>query len=100
MPSLVDWLNYITGWNYDVESLLKTGTRIFTAKRVYNNRLGISRKDDVLPPRLTNFARDAGGSKDRLPPHGRLLNEYYQLRNWTEFGEPKPEAIRELGIEF
>jgi aldehyde:ferredoxin oxidoreductase len=99
VPSLVDWLNCITGWNYDVESLLKTGTRIFTAKRVYNNRLGISRKDDVLPPRLTNFARDAGGSKDRIPPQGQLLSDYYRLRQWNEFGEPSQELLQELGID-
>jgi aldehyde:ferredoxin oxidoreductase len=100
VPSLVHWLNCITGWDFDGASLLKAGTRIFTVKRLYNNRLGISRKDDVLPPRLTQFARDAGGSKDRLPPQGQLLNDYYQLRKWTEFGEPKPEALRELGIDF
>jgi hypothetical protein len=36
----------------------------FTIKRIYNNRLGISRKDDVLAPRITNFPPDDGRSKD------------------------------------
>jgi aldehyde:ferredoxin oxidoreductase len=100
VPSLVEWLNCITGWDYDVHSLLKTGSRIFTLKRLYNNRLGISRKDDALPPRLTNVARDAGGSMNRIPPQGQLLNDYYRLRKWTEFGEPSPELLRELEIDF
>jgi aldehyde:ferredoxin oxidoreductase len=94
----VKWLNCITGWDYDVDALLKTGSRIFNLKRLYNNRLGISRKDDALPPRLTNFARNAGGSKDRIPPQGQLLSDYYQLRRWNEFGEPRPELLQELGI--
>ena len=72
----------------------------FTVKRVYNNRLGISRKDDVLPPRITNFPRDDGGSKGRIPPQGQLLNDYYNLRNWTEFGEPTAEALKKLGIDI
>lgn len=98
VPSLVKWLNCITGWDYDGDALLKTGSRIFNLKRLYNNRLGISRKDDVLPPRLTNFARDAGGSKDRIPPQGQLLSDYYRLRRWNEFGEPLPELLQDLGI--
>ncbi|UCF83448.1 MAG: aldehyde ferredoxin oxidoreductase family protein [Desulfobacteraceae bacterium] len=100
VPSLAHWLNCITGWKFDVASLLKAGTRIFTVKRLYNNRLGISRKDDALPPRLTNFSRDTGGSKDRIPPQGQLLNDYYRLRKWNEFGEPSPELLRELEIDF
>ncbi|UCE54325.1 MAG: aldehyde ferredoxin oxidoreductase family protein [Desulfobacterales bacterium] len=99
VPSLVHWLNCITGWDYDVDSLLKTGTRIFTLKRLYNNRLGIGRKDDTLPPRLTDFPRDSGGSKDRIPPLGKLLNDYYKLRKWNELGKPTAEALKELGIE-
>ena len=92
------WLNCITGWDDDVASLLKTSNPIFNLKRLYDNRLGISRKDDALPPRLTNFARDAGGSRGRIPPQGQLLNDYYQLRRWNEFGEPRPDLLQELGI--
>jgi aldehyde:ferredoxin oxidoreductase len=100
VPSLVHWLNCITGWDFDAASLLKVGTRAFNVKRLYNNRLGITRKDDALPLRLTNFARDAGASKDKIPPQGQLLNDYYRLRKWNEFGEPSPELLHELEIEI
>jgi aldehyde:ferredoxin oxidoreductase len=99
VPALAHWVNCITGWDFDVDSLLKAGARAFTVKRLYNNRLGISRKDDILPPRIANFPRDDGGSKDRIPPQGQLLNDYYTLRKWTEFGEPSAESLKELGIE-
>ena len=99
VPALAHWVNCVTGWDFDVDSLLKAGARAFTVKRLYNNRLGISRKDDQLPPRIANFPRDDGGSKDRIPPQGQLLNDYYALRNWTEFGEPSADSLKELGIE-
>jgi aldehyde:ferredoxin oxidoreductase len=100
VPSLTHWLNCITGWDFDGASLLKTGARIFNAKRIYNNHLGISRKDDTLPPRIANSARDSGGSKGRIPPQGKLLSDYYRLRKWTEFGQPSPELLKELEIDF
>ena len=99
VPALAHWLNCITGWDFDVDSLLRVGTRAFTVKRLYNNRLGITRKDDMLPPRIANSPRDDGGSKDKIPPQGQLLNDYYKLRKWTEFGEPTAEVLKELGID-
>jgi aldehyde:ferredoxin oxidoreductase len=98
VPILAHWLNCITGWDFDVDSLLKAGVRIFTVKRLYNNRLGITRKDDILPLRISNFPRDGGGAKDVIPPQAKLLHDYYQLRKWTEFGKPTEEALRELDI--
>jgi aldehyde:ferredoxin oxidoreductase len=98
VPTLAHWLTCITGWAFDIESLLKAGARAFTVKRLYNNRLGISRKDDILPLRISNFPRDDGGAKDVIPPQARLLNDYYHLRKWTEFGRPTQEALRELEI--
>ncbi len=100
VPALAHWLNCITGWEFDVDSLLKVGARAFTVKRLYNNRLGITRKDDVLPPRIARSAREDGGAKGWIPPQERLLNDYYRLRKWTEFGAPTPEALKELGIDI
>jgi aldehyde:ferredoxin oxidoreductase len=98
--SITHWLNCITGWDFDLPALLKVGARTFTLKRVYNNRLGISRKDDVLPLRISNFPRDEGGAKGVIPPQAKLLNDFYQLRKWTEFGKPTDEALKELGIQI
>jgi aldehyde:ferredoxin oxidoreductase len=39
-----------------------------------------------------------GGGTNFLPPVNSLLNEYYRLRGWDEFGIPTPEKRRELGI--
>ncbi len=99
VPALAHWLNYITGWEFDVDTLLKVGARAFTVKRLYNNRLGITRKDDVLPPRIAGSPREDGGAKGWIPPQEQLLNDYYRLRKWTEFGAPSAEALKDLGID-
>jgi aldehyde:ferredoxin oxidoreductase len=80
----------------DREEFFRTGERIFNIKRLYNNRLGISRKDDTLPLRMLRKVR--GGGTSHLPPMQEMLHEYYQYRGWDEFGWPTPEKIAELGL--
>lgn len=88
-PELLNtWTNYATGWQNSMEDLMKAGGRIFNLKRLYNVKLGISRKDDTLPKRLLN-AQKEGGAAGSLPYLERLLNEYYQIRGWTDEGIPK-----------
>jgi len=77
---------------------LETGERIFNLKRIINNRLGISRKDDDLPQRLKNFARPTGGSKGKLPDMEIILNDYYALRGWDEQGQPNQETLTRLEL--
>jgi aldehyde:ferredoxin oxidoreductase len=46
MPQL---LKAVTGIDFDDEKLMAIGDRIFTMKRAYITKIGISRKDDTLP---------------------------------------------------
>jgi aldehyde:ferredoxin oxidoreductase len=93
------WLELVTGWPSDMEDILTVGERLFTLKRLYNVRLGISRKDDVLPPRLFAWAQPDGAAEGVLPDLGNMLYRYYKLRGWTEEGIPSPEKVAELGLE-
>ena len=95
---LLSWLNYVTGWDMDLDEFMRTGERIFNLKRVYNVRCGISRKDDTLPPRILTHRRKTGGASQNLPPFGRMLSEYYEFRGWSEEGIPKKEKLYQLGI--
>ena len=95
---LSDLINAATGWDITDEELLETGERIFNLKRIINNRLGVSRKDDDLPLRLKTFARPSGGSKGKLPDMDIVLNDYYALRGWTEQGQPNQETITRLEL--
>ncbi len=96
---MANWLKYTTGWDMSVDEFLQTGKRIFTLKRLYNVRCGISRKDDILPPRILTLAAKDGGRKGKLPPLNIMLSEFYEHQGWDEFGIPLPEIITALGLE-
>lgn len=96
---LVEFLNLITGWDIDLKEFLRLGERMFNLKRLYNVRGGISRKDDSLPPRLLTHTRGEGGAASNLPHLGRMLNEYYKLRGWSEDGIPLRGKLEDLGLK-
>jgi aldehyde:ferredoxin oxidoreductase len=72
---------------------------VFNLKRRHNTRLGVSRKDDFLPPRFLTLKRTGAGLTNQLPPLGELLSDYYAHRRWTEDGIPSPEKLAELGLD-
>jgi aldehyde:ferredoxin oxidoreductase len=98
-PSILcRWLNAVTGWDFETEQLEKCGERIFNLKRLYNNHLGISRKDDTLPGRFLTLKRGEGGSPGSLPALNVMLSDYYDLRNWNELGIPLQAKLEELNL--
>jgi len=98
-PQLVaDWVNLALGWDWAVEDVLFAGERLFNLKRLINVRWGVSRKDDMLPPRLFAHARPTGKAKGNLPHLGKMLDEYYALRGWSEDGIPTTQKLNELGL--
>ena len=96
---VVLWTKYITGWDMSVEEFLLASERLHTLKRIFNVRLGISAKDDVLPPRLGEYAKPDGRAAGQLPDMKRLLPEYYELRGWDADGIPTAELIDRLGLK-
>ncbi len=96
--ALAEWLNYCTGWKVKPDELMRTGERIFTAKRLVNVACGLARKDDYLPKRLLSVPqRDDIGPVD---PAGmeRMLSEYYRLRGWDANGVPTKARVKALDL--
>ncbi len=91
------FLNCITGWNFTNEQWIECGERIFNIKRLFNNREGITRKDDTIPARILTSPRQ-GGSGDYVPDLGYQLRDYYRARGWDEWGIPTPETLQRLGL--
>jgi aldehyde:ferredoxin oxidoreductase len=98
ISDIVKWYELVTGKEMTVDDFIKAGERIFNLKRLYNGRLGISRKDDFLPHRFLTFKRVGKGLTSNLPPFGQMLSEYYEYRGWSEEGIPTPEKLKELGL--
>lgn len=95
---IAQWIEAVTGWEITGEDLMFIGERLHNLKRMYNVRLGISRKDDKLPPRLISHDRKTGSAAGILPHMGKLLNEYYSIRGWNEEGIPTEERLQKLGL--
>lgn len=95
----VDFLNLITGWGIDVAGYMKIGERLTNMKRMYNVKLGASRKDDMLPLRFQTLERKGEELNNQLPPIGKLLSDYYEHRKWSEEGIPLAEKLKELELD-
>jgi aldehyde:ferredoxin oxidoreductase len=96
--TMAEWANAVIGRDWTVDEWLRTGERICNLRRVINARLGASRADDTLPPRILFHRRGDGGAPDMLPPFGPMLADYYAARGWTEFGLPTPEKLQSLDL--
>jgi aldehyde:ferredoxin oxidoreductase len=95
-----DLLNAATGRQETLDSLLHIGERIWSLKRAYNNRLGLTRADDTLPMLLL-LPLSEGGTQGHVPDLELMLKEYYQARDWDwATGKPTRETLERLGLGF
>jgi len=94
----VEWYNKISGRTLSVEEFLACGDRIFTLKRMINNARGVTRKDDMLPPRMRTLKKVAENFSFDVPPITQMLSDYYEVRGWTEEGRPGKQTIGALGL--
>ncbi len=93
-------LNHITGWDTDYEELMRVGERVFNAQRMLNYRLKRwDRKEDRFADKRAYEQAKRGIWKGQEIPWERLLNEYYQLRGWSDRGLPTIEKLKELQVE-
>lgn len=92
------WIHQVTGIPYSKADLMKAGERNFNLKRLFNGKIGITRKDDALPPRLGVHDKESGAAKGSIPYMGKILWDYYRIRGWTPEGIPGKEKLRELGL--
>jgi len=93
----------ITGWETNVWELMKAGERSVTMARAFNMREGITRKDDVLPPRMR--VPHVSGTVNEKPVDPEVLDEavtlFYGLMGWDpETGEPTQAKLHELDIAW
>jgi len=92
-------LTYSIGQEYAIEDLGLLGERIFNLKRILNNKLGVSRKDDYLPKIVLTPLKE-GGTEGRVPNIGKMLQKYYEIRKWDyESGKPTEEKLKQLGLD-
>jgi aldehyde:ferredoxin oxidoreductase len=97
---LADLYSAATGWKTEVEDLMTMGERIWMLQRIFNIRMGATRKDDTLPERFLSETLPDGPTKGQVVQLEPMLKEYYDLRGLDGDGRPKREKLEELGLDF
>ncbi|MFX1606673.1 MAG: aldehyde ferredoxin oxidoreductase family protein [Promethearchaeota archaeon] len=93
LTGMSDWGN--------MKFVRKVGERISHLRRAYNHRLGVTRKEETLPPRLLEEPMPTGPAKGGLPDLDIMLDEYYEYRGCDrETGYPKESKLKELDLDF
>ena len=96
-------LNGATGTGYDAESISQFAHRVETLTRLFNIREGISRKDDILPPRFWEAETHgpAEGMKAFVDQEDfeKSLDAYYENMGWGNDGVPTTATIKKLGLD-
>lgn len=89
----------VTGIEMDIDGLKLAAERVITLERMYNARLGFSRKDDTLPKRILSEPVPSGPSAGETVDLERMLDEYYGLMGWSlDDGLPTRERLEKLGL--
>ena len=98
ITDMLDSVNAVTGWNWQMADLLKVGERLSTLKRAVNVKWGFSRKDDTLPQVMYEPSKE-GCRAGKVPgPLDPALDGYYKLRGWDSDGKPTAETMAKLGL--
>jgi len=101
LDRLAPILTKATGIDLTPEKLMLIGERIHNLARIYNLNNGRTSKDDTLPGRFFEEEMTAGllkGKKMTREFFTDLLQEYYRIRGWDEFGVPTNVKLQELGL--
>jgi aldehyde:ferredoxin oxidoreductase len=100
---IVQLIRAIAGWETNVWELMKAGERGVTMARVFNLREGLTRADDVLPPRTA--VPHVSGTLNEKPVDPEDLDEavsiFYGMMGWDpSTGVPTEAKLHELDIAW
>jgi aldehyde:ferredoxin oxidoreductase len=87
------------GFDLSSKELQVIGERIVNLNRLFNARLGITRKDDCLPERFIKEKAPTGPSAGEIVELDMMLDEYYTERGWDlKTGLPTKDTLARLGL--
>ena len=97
---LIDFCKYSIGWDTTISELQEIGERRINMMRMFNVKLGFSRKDDLLPPKAflpmpSGPNQGAGITREDFE---KALDAYYEYAGWTNEGIPTEDTLKRLGL--
>jgi len=93
----IDLVNYVTGFDYSLEEILKLGRRIWYLRRGLANLFGARSRDDVLPKRMMTPLSE-GPVEGSVPDMDMMIRDFYRLRRISPDGIPEREVFEELDL--
>lgn len=93
-----DYLEAVTGVDYSIEELAHVAERIINLERLFLTRAGLNRNADTLPPRMTHEPIPDGPGKGYVCHLEEMLNDYYEVQQWTTDGVPTDKKLKQLGL--
>jgi aldehyde:ferredoxin oxidoreductase len=97
-----DQLSAVTGWDFDMDEVYKTGKRIGTIRHAFNLREGHNPLTRNVPGRLVGEPPlKEGNVKNVTVDYKNLNREFLEFYGWNpQTTIPSEAALRELGMEF
>lgn len=102
IDSLHRQLNAVTGWDFDLDEVYKTGERIYTVRHLFNLREGHNPLTRNIPGRMIGEPPlKEGNVKDVTVDMKALNREYLAKLDWDPVTSIPSEArLRALGMDF
>lgn len=97
-PEYAAMLSAVTGIPIDETEVMRIGERIWNVQKLFNLKVGYTKRDDTLPRRLLTEPLKEGAPTGRVWQREPLLDEYYAARGWDAEGVPTPAKLKELGL--
>jgi len=99
LPSMVaDLIQTSTGIPCDIDKLKLIAERIYTIKRLFSLKMGITPAHDRLPEILLK-PLEVGGSAGKTPNFNKLKEFYYKYRQWDmNTGKISQKKLTNLGL--
>jgi aldehyde:ferredoxin oxidoreductase len=100
---LVEFCKYGIGWDTSIQELQEIGERRIVMMRLFNAKLGLDRKDDILPKKAFLPITYGEGQLAQITPEQfeKSLEDYYAYAGWDKrTGLPSTETIARLGLEW
>ncbi|MBU6424526.1 MAG: hypothetical protein KGQ88_10860, partial [Chloroflexi bacterium] len=97
---MTEIINAVTGWGLTPADVAEIGERALAMARLFNERMGMTAGDDVLPPQVMKPHVSGPLSKVRLDADeiAAQVRAYYGQRGWDETGHPTAATLTRLGI--
>ena len=101
LRQVVDILNAVTGWDFNIEEAQKVGFRVANLLRAFNLRHGITPDTEYPSRRWSSSPTDGPIQGITIAPHwDSMLDNYYSQMGWDRSsGRPLPETLCALGLD-